>query len=401
MDDYIKDILKACSSRAFHEYNKYHEGNIFSITKVSRQEHFHSNFLAWLFDSRASHGLGVFPVKQLLATIASSRTLPENINARIDENCVLPFTLGAFDIIYSVTKTELTFSDEKGKRAIDILVEVYTAGGKILPIVIENKVNSREHTRQTEAYFNYAEKTYQGEKYDKPIYVFLLPGYNKAEPCMDAFFTIRYQNLVDSVIEPSLWICRDNNVRNYLEMYLMCLSFQSDNEKGESIMATSSTESKILKEFMDSNKNFLVALIEMAKRDPDQDDETKKGLSKLESALRNKDYSKYIYNGREYNKRRLVLGVIKDYAEQNSHKTFEDIQSTFNISRKKGGYDIVRRFDDIINTTMESRYFCKDDEIIHSGDGTALVVCGEWGDDISHFLELVEKLGIKIVKKAD
>lgn len=217
---------------------------------------------------------------------------------------------------------------------------------------------------------------------------------------MDAFFTIRYQDLVDSVIEPSLWKCRDDNVRNYLEMYLKCLSFQSDNEKGESIMATSSEESKILKEFMESNKNFLVALIEMAKRDPEQDEETKKGLTKLEGALRNKDYSKYLYGGKEYSKRGLVLAVIKDYVNEKKPTSFEDVKRTFNIPNKKS-YDVVCLFDDIKNTSKMDRFFTAKDEILSAGDGKEFVVCNQWGVDIPLFIELAEKLGIEIKKIAD
>ena len=44
------------------------EVNLMSILRVSHRELQHSNFLSWLFDPNATHGLGDYAFKEFLCT---------------------------------------------------------------------------------------------------------------------------------------------------------------------------------------------------------------------------------------------------------------------------------------------------------------------------------------------
>ena len=62
----VENILQIKNSESYINYYKYHKGNIFGITKTSRLEHMHSNFIGWIFDSKMNSSLGIKPITKLL-----------------------------------------------------------------------------------------------------------------------------------------------------------------------------------------------------------------------------------------------------------------------------------------------------------------------------------------------
>ena len=99
MSELIKNIFKIKKSKPYIDYNKYHCGNIFGITKMSRRELMHSNFIAWALDSKSSHALGFYPIYQLIRALYIIQDFPDNRDARkIDKSLIYRFFDDSFII---------------------------------------------------------------------------------------------------------------------------------------------------------------------------------------------------------------------------------------------------------------------------------------------------------------
>ena len=388
MSELTKNIFDIKKSKSYSDYNKYHVGNILGITKVSRWELMHSNFIAWLFNTSGSHSLHTFPLLQLIIGIEFLKDKPDNVKARVDMDVIRKFYDHDFLISAEV---------EREIEHIDIHILVKTKE-KILPILIENKVDSKEngkHGDQTNQYFEWGEEQYKDKnKYYSPIYLFLLPEYNsKVIQKNENYLRITYQELVDYVIEPSLYMCGDGESQNNIKIYLQCLSYQSDNEKGEYSMAISSEEKKILDDFIKENKNLLCSVLR------ELDDEVdSSALEKITKSVR--DYSTYSFDGNEYTKARLVLAVVKKYVAEKNPASYADLTSVF-MDHIQGSKGVVKREGNVTDKDKgiggQKRYFVDDPIVLSSGE--TILVCSQWdADNIGKLIDVAKKVGYSIVK---
>lgn len=145
--------------------------NIFSILKIERREIRHSNFLAWLLDPKANHGLGNIFLKRLLCDLAISHS---NI-FHIKEVESLP---------YDTVRVKREWFD------IDILI-IFPK----LVICIENKIDHKEKKGQLTKYRNYIKKAYPGRK---KLYVFLTPDGRKAQYDSE-FMSYSYEQIAENL----------------------------------------------------------------------------------------------------------------------------------------------------------------------------------------------------------
>jgi len=396
MDQAIKDIINIQKSASYIKYVDYHKDNIFAITKTSRLELPHSDYLSWILNPNRV-GLGFFPVVQLIKTLLLCKERPINKNARIDENLLLKLSFCEDGFIQDVKV-------QREKEHIDILLEVVTKD-KTLPIVIENKVNSSENGKnndQTNVYFNYAEKAFLDEDgFYKPVYVYLLPKYNQSIPKNANFIVVTYQDLVDYVLEPILYKTKDDNKRSIMVNYLQSLSYQTDNEKGEAIMAISSEEKDIIEQFIKKNKNLIQSVLAALVDNGEEDvEEMRKAINTFTSGM--KDYTKYKFNGKEYTKNRLVLSVFTQFVEdmklKNPNLSIADlekeidnsIQRTMNVFKNIN--DISDKYKGIGGTP---RYFI--DEPIALPSGEVILVTNQWGKEAAEkFIEWARSKGFQI-----
>ncbi len=120
-DKNVQELQKYILAKNEEEKNKF---NIFKILKLHDYEIRHSNFLAWLFDPKASHGFGTTFLENCLKLCFGN----ENIS------------------IGKEIKIETEYLTNKGKK-IDILIHSDT-----FVCVIENKYGSVEHDGQCEHY---------------------------------------------------------------------------------------------------------------------------------------------------------------------------------------------------------------------------------------------------------
>lgn len=150
--------------------------NIFSILKVSGQEIRHSNFLAWLLDPHANHGLGNNIMKRILRDIF--------LNEKAKEVSIHDIEGLAFD------KVEI----KREWKNIDILIQFPDT-----VICIENKVYSGESKNQLEKYKKIIETEFPLGKY-KRAFVFLTPFGIESIKETEYFVSYSYAGII-SILE--------------------------------------------------------------------------------------------------------------------------------------------------------------------------------------------------------
>ena len=121
------------------------------------------------------------------------------------------------------------------------------------------------------------------------------------------------------------------------------------------------------------------------------------------ATTQNKDFSKYLFEGKTYGKSRLVLAVVKKYVEDHHLTTFDELESVF-PSHIQGSLGVVRRIEDVSDKYKGiggvKRYFIKEDEIIHLSSGEQVIVCTQWGaSNTEEFIKnAMNMLGYEISK---
>lgn len=95
-----------------------------------------------------------------------------------------------------------------------------------------------------------------------------------------------------------------------------------------------------------------------------------------------KDFSKYIFNGETFVKRRLVLAVVRQYVEDYRPATFDELKEAF-PDYLQGSLGVVKLIDEVSDKYKgiggAKRYFVNENEIIRLPSGEQAIVCTEWG----------------------
>lgn len=313
------------------------------ILAVDRREEIHSAFLAWLLDMKESHGLGDFPIKQLLKILVrrdrKQRLTRHGVNGsfkNINGNVVKTST---GDIDVEIINEDFTITEMSVKREvpvnggrIDILIDMEAIfskkGKKNIYIVIENKVYSDEHNEQTQTYFYHFKKTPDNK--DIILFVYLTPLSksdldNLIQPeckCKE-YIQTNYQDLLDYILEPA--VKKDISMRNrfVIEEYIHSLSLPAiniDNDEYNinlnTILAMTNKTTDLLKSFWEKNEPLLkAALSSLVETTYDVD--IKKELNDALNALeQRKDNTKYKFgvmeaNGKMDLVRKVVIAILE------------------------------------------------------------------------------------------
>lgn len=95
-----------------------------------------------------------------------------------------------------------------------------------------------------------------------------------------------------------------------------------------------------------------------------------------------KDFSKYIFNGETFVKRRLVLAVVRQYVEDYRPTAFDELKEAF-PDHLQGSLGVVKLIDEVSDKYKgiggAKRYFVNENEIIRLPSGERAIVCTEWG----------------------
>lgn len=111
-----------------------------------------------------------------------------------------------------------------------------------------------------------------------------------------------------------------------------------------------------------------------------------------------KDYSKFSFNGKEYNKGRLVNAVIRYYVENNPETTFSDLKQKFpnSIQGNFGVFDSKASANSVFQNTGRKRYYINPDEEIRLADET-ICTCTQWNlENIKAFINKSKLLELEI-----
>lgn len=113
-----------------------------------------------------------------------------------------------------------------------------------------------------------------------------------------------------------------------------------------------------------------------------------------------KDYTQYVFQNNSYNKRKLVLAVIKYWIENNKPKNLAELLIAFPQENKSGGmFAQLIDAQEIYNRQGIYRHFLGANEIISFPDNTQYAISNQWGkENIEKFIEQVKKIGIEIVE---
>ena len=125
-----------------------------------------------------------------------------------------------------------------------------------------------------------------------------------------------------------------------------------------------------------------------------------KAEEQREARKSNKDYTKYIYQNKEYNKRRLVFAVITDWVATNNPQSFDELNSSFPQNIRKGGmYLPFEEALELYEKQQIARHFLGEKEILQFVDGGKYAISNQWGKgNIERFIDHAQKIGIEIVE---
>lgn len=112
-----------------------------------------------------------------------------------------------------------------------------------------------------------------------------------------------------------------------------------------------------------------------------------------------KDYSKFIFKNKSYNKGRLVNEVLREFVEVNPTVNFSELKKIFpkHIQGSFGVFDKVSRAEEIYNNSGRKRHYIKPSETINLSNDEVIATCTQWNPfNIAEFIRAAEKQGFKI-----
>ena len=128
-----------------------------------------------------------------------------------------------------------------------------------------------------------------------------------------------------------------------------------------------------------------------------------KGNKAIPSKQGEKDFSKYLFEGKAYKKARLVLAVVQRYIKDKDPRTFAELEEAFPASLQ-GSLGVVRLENKVSDKYKGhggvKRYFISEDEIIRLNPEETAIVCTQWGiENTERLIAYVEKaFGYQIEK---
>jgi len=112
-----------------------------------------------------------------------------------------------------------------------------------------------------------------------------------------------------------------------------------------------------------------------------------------EARQTNRDYTQYEFEGEIYNKRKLVLAVLKKYIQDNPPQNIEDLKSKF---RNKKLFVALQDAEEKAKKHGQPRHFLNNEDIVIIGENK-YAISNQWGvGNIKDFIEDIKKLGLNV-----
>jgi hypothetical protein len=190
------------------------EVNFFEITGMVSKEIKHSNFLAWLFNSNANHGLGDKFIRKFMQKVIKANQGVKTINSDI-----LHLSLLDYD----------TFIIKREWKNIDIFM---VSDEEKFTITIENKIYSSERQHQTLDYRNKIEPIYKDYT---NIYIYLTVEGTEAQDndywCNADYYMVK--ETIEEILNENINLQEDVKLllKNYISMLGRDILMDKDIEK--------------------------------------------------------------------------------------------------------------------------------------------------------------------------
>lgn len=117
-----------------------------------------------------------------------------------------------------------------------------------------------------------------------------------------------------------------------------------------------------------------------------------------EARISSRDYTRYIFQGSSFNKRKLVLAVIQSWVAKNKPSNLSELLQAFSQEIRSGGVFVPEQeAKEIYNRQGIPRHFLGDAEILEFSDETRYAISNQWGKgNIEEFVNQSKKLGYDI-----
>ena len=118
-----------------------------------------------------------------------------------------------------------------------------------------------------------------------------------------------------------------------------------------------------------------------------------------EARKSSKDYTRYLFDNEEFNKRKLVLAVLKKWIAEKSPQSFEELIAIFPQSLRGGKLFVTENEAQEISRRQNGkrRHFLEDEDIISFSDATRYAVSNQWNkDSLALFINHARNLGFQI-----
>lgn len=365
---------------------------------VSRREISHSGFIGWLLNNTESHNLGDFPIRKFLDIVLKFS------NDKLKKNTDIYNSFVTEDYEIERVNVEREKAINKVGR-LDIFIELTLLifdKQRNVKLIIENKVESKENTDQTNSYFSHFNSLLkEGEII---IYIYLTPistleliELEEPECNCKEFIQINYQSLVDYLIEPALNQNISSRTKNILTEYLKSLSQPSiddeiDGHKQELIMALGNEERKLLSSFWNKNQKLILAALYAISSDPEQEKDTRDNIREaLDSLSSDKDRSTFNikYNGqyfaKNFKKSDIGLETIKLL---NANNLIDGNIVSYLKEDKSCSFLLLKKQGEFTDTEIKYRKYKTNDapELTYNGEG--FYVARNWGiNNIDKFIK--------------
>ena len=117
-----------------------------------------------------------------------------------------------------------------------------------------------------------------------------------------------------------------------------------------------------------------------------------------EAQKSSKDYTRYIFQGNAYNKRKLVLAIIQHWVAKNKPQNVAELIIAFPQEIRSGEMFVPVRDAQLIYSRQGIyRHFLGDNEIVEFPDSTQYAISNQWGKgNIEKFITQAKKVGFEI-----
>ena len=264
-DTDIDEIIQFYNSQALHRLQSLSCRETFlEVCGKRTSETAHTAFLKWLFENKEFSRLPLSPTItfiRLYSLKAHQQPKIHTYSNKLLEDLLKKFRTGEIKSIEKIiVRTEVPTTD---RRFVDLELLVTLSNDNKLRCCIENKLYTKEHDKQCDAYYTFYENKSITDNIPN-IYIFLSPDEDNSTT-NPHYVHILYQELYDSVLFPLYEYFREhhsNRSISYLKEYIDTLTSFSL-EQNFSPIVMSNEYKELLQEIYNNHRDIFFEAIHM------------------------------------------------------------------------------------------------------------------------------------------